>query len=163
MKSKNIDAYFKNKLTHDDTEQQTLRSELHGFTMELNLRVPKGYDLTKITHKNVFNFIKTNFEDSATHALKSASNWPYTIFLARPNELASLIIKKVTHYANQDELRIIMTGLIIPKDNAHYDYAELENGAYLNFSIALPNLKSRKIQALVRPYYSTYVDFVMAP
>ncbi|MBC7458590.1 MAG: hypothetical protein H7235_09945, partial [Bdellovibrionaceae bacterium] len=162
-KSKIVDAFFTNKVNHDELAQKVLKSELHGFTIDFNIRVPKGYDLSQINHKNIFNFLRVNFQDADNHALLSSATWPYQIVLARPSELGSLLLNKVTHFSDQDQLRVTMTGLIIPKNGDHYDYAELEKGAYFNLNVNLPGLKARKLQPLIRPYYSTYVDVVMAP
>lgn len=157
-----IDPLFKNSANHDMDDQTALRSELHGFMLELNLRVPKGYDLKGINHQNLFKFIKVDFAEEDTHLVNNAYNTTYGILLARPDELGSLIINKVTHYSNQDQLRIAMTGLIVPETGSLYNYKDLEHGINLDFSVNLPGLKSRKIQAVVRPYYTTYTDLLMA-
>lgn len=161
-KTKILSSFFKPNSNNDEPEQKILKSELHGFTVEFNIRVPKGYDLSPINHKNIFNYLHSNFEDPASHTLISSPNWPYKILLARPSELASLTINKVTHYSNQDQLRIIMTGIIIPKDNGQYDNIQLEKGSYFTMTIKLPGLKSRKVQPMIRPYHSTYLDLQMA-
>ncbi len=162
-KNKIVNSFFKPNSNNDEPEQKILKSELHGFTVEFNIRLPKGYDLSKIDHKNIFNYLQTNFEDPVNHLLYSSPTWPYKILLARPSELASLTINKVTHYANQEQLRVIMTGLITPKDGTHYDNLELEKGSYFTMTIKLPGMKVRKVQPLIRPYYSTYVDLLLGP
>ena len=68
----------------------------------------------------------------------------------------------MNHYLNQEQLRIVMTGLIIPKTGQKHNSKVLEGGASFDLDVNLPGLKTRKIQALVRPYHSTYVDLVLA-
>ena len=156
-----VQTFFTDKEKYGEKDQSTLRSEIHGFTLEVNLRVPKGYDLSKINHRNVFDYLKAEFSDTREHSIKLSETKPYTILLARPAELGSLTINKVTQHTNQDQLRVVMTGLIIPKVNEKHNAQDLEKGVSFDFDIRLPGLRSRKIQALVRPYYSTYVDLLM--
>ena len=157
-----VQAFFKDGKKYGEGDQRVLRSELHGFTLEINLRVPKGYDLSQINHRNIFSFLKTEFTDPEEHSIQLPESTPYKILLARPLELGSLAISKVTKTKDQDQLRVVMTGLIIPKEKEKYDSKSLEIGASFELNLQLPGLKSRKVQALVRPYYSTYVDLVMA-
>lgn len=147
--------------TYDTTTQSALRSELHGFVLELNLRVPKGYDMSAIKHKSIFNQIQVNFADKAVH-LAHVDQSNYDIILSRPSELGSLVVNKVTRYADQDQLRIAMMGYLVPKASLPFSATELEKGTPLNFKVNLPGLKTRQVQAVVRPYFSTYVDLKMA-
>jgi hypothetical protein len=142
--------------------QDTLKSELHGFTLELNLRLPYGYDLSKITDANIFNSIKMDFSDPKARILKSESSSPVEVHIGRSLELGSILVKKMK-YSNEMQLKVNFTGLIIPKDSkAQYDFKALQNGTKVNFTVNLPNIKSRKVEALVSPYHSTYVDLAMA-
>ncbi len=157
-----VQAFFKDKQTYDFGDQSTLRSELHGFTVELTLRLPKSYDVSLINHKNIFDFLQADFLDKKEHLVKVSNSESYKILLARPLELGSLIINKVNNELNQNQLRVVMTGLIIPQKEGSYNFQELEKGISFDYNIKLPGLKSRKVQILVRPYFSTYVDLLMA-
>ncbi|MBC7467163.1 MAG: hypothetical protein H7256_14330 [Bdellovibrio sp.] len=145
----------------DATSQATLKSELHGFVIEMNLRLPKGYNMNAINHQNIFNTVQVKFADRAAHLVK-IENSNYDVILARPSELGSLIIKKMTRYSNQDQLRVAMMGLIVPEAGKPFSATELEKGVPLEFTVNLPGLKARKVQAVVRPYYTTYADLMMA-
>lgn len=145
----------------DKTAQQILRKDLHGFVLELNLRVPKNYDLSSISHKNIFNNIQVKFADKASHLIKSNSG-NYDVILARPEELGALLVNKVTHFSNQNQLRVAMMGLVVAKQGKPYDFAELEKGTPVEFTVNLPGLKHRQVQAVVRPYFTTYADLMLA-
>lgn len=144
----------------DATSQDALRSELHGFVLELNLRLPKGYDMTNITHRNIFNTVQVKFSDKVAHEI-TLPNSNYNVILARPNELAGLILNKKV-YSTENHLRIAMMGLVVPKAGKPFSATELEKGVPVEFTLSLPGLKSRKVQAVVRPYYTTFSDFTMA-
>ena len=153
-------------LFHEPTEksaQDKIASEMHGFTLELNLRLPKGYDLSQVDIKNIMNFVQFDTSTVDDHkVLRSSLNLPNYIAIAREKEIASVVIKKVTDFANQEQLKISMTGLFIPNDSqAVYNYRQLENGTPIQFKIQLPGMKSRVINTLARPYHSTYVDLTM--
>ncbi len=156
-----VQAFFIDKEKYGEKDQSTLRSELHGFTLEVNLRVPKGYDLSVINHRNIFNYLKTDFSNIQEHSVHLSESKPYSVLLARPAELGSLTISKVTQNRDQDQLRVVMTGLIIPNANEQFNVQDLEKGISFDFDIRLPGLRNRKVQALVRPYFSTYVDLLM--
>lgn len=157
-----VGALLKNKV--DDTAaQESLKSELHGFVLELNLRVPKGYNLAAINSTNIFSNLRFNYAPgrAATHTLASAPGAPYFMEIARPLEVGSALVKKVTEYADQDQLKIHLTGIMAAQPGQRYDYAALEKGMEIPFEINLPNLKSRKVNAVVRPYHSTFIDLTM--
>ena len=143
--------------------QEKLKSELHGFTVELNLRLPKGYDLTKIDGQTILKYVQ--FENERVDnklILKSSVNSDNYVEIVREKELAAALINKMTGYADQDQLKVNMTGLFIPKNDSNYNYKALENGTAISFKVALPGMRSRVINAIVRPYHSTYVDLKMS-
>ncbi len=143
--------------------QNTLKSELHGFSLELNLRLPKGYDTKNITESNIFETaVKADFEPNATEdRLLKMQTAPYKIQLGRKMEVGSILIKTV-NYSNQTHFKVNFTGLITTDKNTDYDYNKLQNGIPVRFTVALPGLKSRQIEAVVSPYHSTFVDVVLA-
>lgn len=145
------------------TIQDTLKSELHGFTLEVNLRLPAGYNTSQLTESNVFtSAIKVDFEknDSDDRILKTDTA-PYRIHLGRKLELGSILVKTVP-YKDQTHFKVNFTGLITTEKNADYNYQELQKGLPVKFTVNLPGLKSRQVEALVSPYHSTFVDLVMA-
>ncbi len=143
--------------------QNHLASELHGFTIELNLRLPKGYDLAKFDEKNILNYLQFDTEkiNDALY-LKSSLNSDNYIAVAREKEIASVLINKMTRYLDQEQLKVVLTGLFIPKNDTKYDYKSLENGTAISFKVVLPGIKSRTINAIIRPYHSTYIDLKMS-
>ncbi len=151
------------KPAKDAVDQAKLRSEIHGFTVELNLRVPKGYDISAIDDKTALNYIQFETEKIGENkVLKSSLNADSRIVIAREKEIASVLVKKMTQYVDQDQLKVNLTGLFIPQDNKKYDYASLEAGTPIQFKVQLPGLKTRVINTLVKPYHSTYLDLTMA-
>ncbi len=146
------------------TAQDKLASEMHGFTVELNLRLPKGYDISKFDEKNILNHIQFETEKiNETKYLKSSLNSETKIAIAREKEVASILIKKMTDYKDQDQLKVVLTGLFIPNEDSKYNYRALENGTAISFKIDLPGIKSRLINTIVRPYHSTFLDLKMSP
>lgn len=144
------------------TAQNKLASEVHGFTVELNLRLPKGYNISKFDDKNILNYIQFETEKVGENKyLKSSLNTENYIAVAREKEIASVLIKKMTQYADQEQLKVNLTGLFIPKNESQYNFKSLENGTPISFKVALPGMKSRFINTIVRPYHSTYVDLKM--
>ncbi len=142
--------------------QKRLQSELHGFTVELNMRLPSGYNLSMFNEKTILNHIQFETVKMSDQVfLQSSLNADNQITIAREKELASVLIKKM-HYSNEEQLKVVMTGLFIPKNDKNYDYKALENGTAISFKVDLPGIKSRVINAIVRPYHSTYVDLRMA-
>lgn len=157
-----LDVVFKKDAVAN--AQSELRSELHGFTIEYNLRLPKGYNLSQFNDKNILNYIKFETEKVNDNIyLKSSMTTDDYITIARQKEIASVLINKMTDYADQDQLKVVMTGLFIPKNDKHYDYKSLEVGTPITFKISLPGIKSRIVNAIIRPYHSTYVDLTMSP
>jgi hypothetical protein len=142
--------------------QKLIASQLHGFTLDFNLRLPRGTDLSKFDEKNISNHIQfeTQIVDGKKY-LTSSLNASSLITVAREKEFASVLLKK-THYNDQEQLKVVMTGLFIPKNDQNYDYKSLENGTAISFKVNLPGMKSRVINAIVRPYHSTYVDLQMS-
>jgi hypothetical protein len=156
-----IDRILKPMFTSNDMmAQDALRAELHGFTLELNLRVPEGYDMTGISHKNIFNYLQMKFTDKKMNLI-SAPTGDYDVVLARTSELGSLIMHK-PHFKDEEQLRVAMMGYVTAKAGRGYDAKFLERGTPVEFTINLPGLKPRKVQAIVRPYYTTYADLTMA-
>ncbi|OFZ30183.1 MAG: hypothetical protein A2622_10070 [Bdellovibrionales bacterium RIFCSPHIGHO2_01_FULL_40_29] len=143
--------------------QDKLTSELHGFSLELNIRLPKGYDQRLITETNIMDYIRMQFEKESQgdRVLTGSADQPYKIQIGRKLELNSILIKKMS-FANQDQLKVNFTGLIVPKPGTTLDYESLKSGTTLQFAVTLPGLKTRRVDALVRPYHSTYVDLMMA-
>lgn len=143
--------------------QSKLKSELHGFTLELNLRLPKGYDLSSIDDKTILKYVQ--FENERVDnklVLKSSVNSDNYIEVVREKELAAALINKMTGYVDQDQLKVNLTGLFIPKNDSNYNSKSLENGTAISFKVALPGIRSRVVNAIVRPYHSTYVDLKMS-
>lgn len=153
-------------LFHEATEktaQEKLASEMHGFSLELNLRLPKGYDFSQIENTNILNYVQFDTTPAKDYkVLRSSVSLPNYITIAREKEIGSVQIKKVTDFSNQDQLKVSMTGLFIPNDSAAvYNYRALQKGTPIQFKVQLPGMKSRIINTLVRPYHSTYVDLMM--
>jgi len=143
--------------------QDTLKSELHGFTLELNLRLPKGYNTKGLTESNIFQTaIKADFEkfDREDRILKMTTS-PYKVHLGRQEELSSILVK-TAEFSNQTHFKVNFTGLITTDKNTDYDYKQLQAGIPVRFTIALPGLKSRQVEAVVSPYQSTFVDLTLA-
>ncbi len=146
-----------------EAAQSVLKSQLHGFTLELNLRVPSNYDISKIDATNVFDSIPMDFDKSfsaADRQLKTDVNSPYKIQIGRKFEMASILVNKVS-YSNQKNLKINFTGIISP-NNSNFNSPDLQKGVSLKFGVNLPGLKPRQVEAIVSPYHSTFVDLVMA-
>ncbi len=160
---KNLVKRFQRPTEEEQLVQKTLRSELHGFTLELNLRVPTGYDLSKINAGNIFQFIQLDMDTNAEgdHVIRADSLSPYKIHIGRRLELGSVLLKKV-RFPGEDQLKINFTGLFTPNTD-RYDYNDLQNGKDLKFVVNLPSLKARQVEAVVSPYHSTFVDLKMAP
>lgn len=146
-----------------ETVQNVLKSELHGFTLELNLRLPPGYNTSQLTESNIFDsFLKVNFEknDNDDRILKVETS-PYKIHLGRKLELGSILIKTVP-FSNETHFKVNLTGLITTDNNTDYKAADLQKGLPVRFTVALPGLKSRQVEAMVSPYHSTFVDLKLA-
>lgn len=143
--------------------QNTLKSELHGFTLELNLRLPPGYDTSKITESNIFqSVVKADFDVfSDEDRVLKITNAPYKIHLGRKLELGSILIK-TAKFSDQTHFKVNFTGLITTDNKADYKFADLQSGLPVNFTVSLPGLKSRRVEAKVSPYHSTFVDLTMA-
>lgn len=143
--------------------QNTLKSELHGFSLELNLRLPKGYDTKAITESNIFDTaIKADFEPNNNEdRLLKMQTAPYKVQLGRKMEVGSILIKTV-NYSDQTHFKVNFTGLITTDKNSEYNYNQLQNGIPVQFTLALPGLKSRRVEAVVSPYHSTFIDVVLA-
>jgi hypothetical protein len=139
--------------------QDKLKSEIHGFTLEMNLRLPKGYDFNKITEENIFDYIKMDFtqNDNQDRIVKSQEASPYQIHIGRKLELGSILIKKI-NYTDESHLKVNFTGLITTAHPDDYHFEELQKGKTLKFKIALNGLKSREIEAVVAPFHSTFLD-----
>lgn len=163
---RNIVGKFQKRTANEvsiESVQNTLKSELHGFSLELNLRLPKGYNTAELTESNIFeSAIKADFEkfDDDDRILKSNTG-PYKIHLGRKLELGSILVKTVP-YSTETHFKVNFTGLITTDKNSDYNYAELQKGLPVRFKIALPGLKSREVEAIVSPYHSTFVDLTMA-
>jgi hypothetical protein len=90
--------------------------------------------------------------------------------IARQTEALSVSFRYVEKDTTGHQALIAsIKGYISPKDvqNAmdlgSSEYLKAKNaGTIVPFTIALPELKARKIQAFVKPTYSTYVDVQMA-
>lgn len=167
---KDITGSFLKLAEQEKADQDTLKSELHGFTLELNLRVPQGYNLEAFKDdKSLLKYIKMNFAGSSLNpanpvnrTLANSGNSDYQVQIARVLEPMSIIVKKI-HYLGQEQLKINFTGIILPKAGKTFNAAALaEKPVQVNFKVELPGLKSRNVEAVVRPYYSTYVDLMMA-
>lgn len=159
----NLVMKFQRPGQEEQLVQKTLRSELHGFTLELNLRVPPGYDLSKVNAGTVFQFIQMDIDTNAEgdHVLRSDATSPYKIHIGRKLELGSILLKK-DKFAGEDHLKVNFTGIFTP-NTEKYDYNDLQNGKTVKFMVNLPNLKVRQVDAVVSPYHSTFVDLKMAP
>jgi Putative serine esterase (DUF676) len=143
--------------------QNTLKSELHGFSLELNLRLPKGYNTKNITESNIFETaVKVDFEqnDNEDRILRTQTG-PYKVHLGRKMEVGSILIKTVP-YSDQTHFKVNFTGLITTDKNTDYNHNQLQNGLPVRFKVSLPGLKSRQIEAVVSPYHSTFVDVTLA-
>ncbi len=144
--------------------QSRLKSELHGFTLELNLRVPFSYDISKINESNIFDIIKMDFDENSKldRQLRLSPSLPYAMQVGRRYEMASILVNKISYPGQkQKHLKINLTGIISP-NGANYNSEELQKGVPLNFGIVLPGLKPRQIEAVVSPYHSTFIDLMMA-
>lgn len=162
----NVVGKFQHRSNTDETVQHiqdTLKSELHGFTLELNLRLPKGYNTKAITESNIFQTaVKADFEkfDREDRILKMTT-FPYRVHLGRQEELGSILVK-TAEFSNQTHFKVNFTGQITTDKSADYDYRLLQTGIPVRFTITLPGLKSRQVEAVVSPYKSTFVDLTMA-
>lgn len=124
-------------------EQTNLKNQLHGFTVELNLRFPQGYDLSHFNQDNVLrDLIK----------IKKYSN----VLVDRKEEMASVQLRKV-HYSDEEHLKINITGYITDED-----LKAREAGKIISFDITHPSIKSRHIEAVVKPTLSTFIDLNMS-
>lgn len=140
---------------NEQTVEDSLKSQLHGFTLELNLRLPIGYSMNEFTQDNILQYI--SFNSKTMRDLDQSQS----LTIAREKEMASVQMRK-QHYSNGEHLKINFTGYVNAKDYAKNYKKYYEDGRTFEVSIKLPGLKSRRVQAIVRPTLSTYVDLQMA-
>jgi hypothetical protein len=157
---------FKHRSKTDEPIEQiqnNLKAELHGFSLELNLRLPEGYDTKNITESNIFETaVKADFDtNSKEDRLLKMQTPPYKVQLGRKMEVGSILIKTVK-YKDETHFKVNFTGLITTDKNSDYNYNQLQNGIPVRFTLALPGLKARQIEAVVSPYHSTFVDVKLA-
>lgn len=140
---------------NEQTVEDSLKSQLHGFTLELNLRLPSGYSMNEFTQDNILKYI--SFNSKTNRDLDKNQE----LIIAREKEMASVQMRK-QHYSNAEHLKINFTGYVNAKDYATHYQKYFDAGRTFEVSIKLPGLKTRRVQAIVRPTLSTYVDLQMA-
>lgn len=168
-------------------EQAKIKSDLQGFNIELKLRIAKDQKIPKLDDANLFKYLKFNFQnqDQMTKDPKWAAvqSWfsedvdglvpfggPIQFQVGRAGEYRARAIHLVKMDDGSQQLRIMVTGRFYPGEgmNIFENPTDMKafkervsRGGVLPFSIEFPGLKTRKVEAIVRPGMSTYLDFEM--
>lgn len=164
-----------------------VKSDLQGFVIELRLRVPKGKSLPDLEDSNIFEYLKFHFENqdwmtqnvewAATKFMMSKDidglvpySGPIQYQVGRAGEYKARTIFVVKKSDGTKEVRIAITGRFHPGEGMNiFENPEdmkkfkerVANGGVLPFTIEFPGLKERKVEAIVRPGMSTFLDFEM--
>ncbi|MEZ0390969.1 MAG: hypothetical protein ACAH59_02060 [Pseudobdellovibrionaceae bacterium] len=157
---------------------QTVQDELHGFFLELRLRMPAHYKLEeKIDSSNVFKYIQFNFKDPksmvkgwkllSTASGRVVTDKPIEFQIGRGSEIGSRLVDVIKNDQGEiKEIRVAISGRFSPAPQYTLKTSEsMKNfvqtiwmAPVLPFTVSFPGLRERKIESRVRPTTSTYVD-----
>ncbi len=91
---------------------------------------------------------------------------PYSVQVARSLEGFSRLVKIVDlKEGSSKHIRVLLTGRVMPKEGVSSEdfWFSVKDGVKIPLSIELSGLKSRKIEAVVKPGLTTYIDLAMSP
>lgn len=182
-----MESQFFGSRAETDQFDRLVLGQLHGFFLEMVLRLPTNYQMKEeITSENLFKFVRFHF---ANKNFKSGSetflsrwttdssgrvvtNGKIEFQIGRNSEISSRLVKvKKDSQGNISEIRLTLTGRFSPAPG--FDLSDSKNaqsfvsgiwaGPTLPLEIHFPGLKSRQIEARVKPTASTYLDLTLSP
>ncbi|MBL7670261.1 MAG: hypothetical protein JNM39_07220 [Bdellovibrionaceae bacterium] len=146
---------------------QLLRSQMGSYILNFNIRLPADFNPKGTSaHKLLKNFEILGMHAGSGRADKAysenrvdKSTDPFLHQIGRSSEI-------ISSYATLDQrnhiLRVFYIGRAFPKRGQESQARAILNaGVPVTIKVNLPGLKSRTVQALVKPTYTTYVDMFM--
>ena len=147
-------------------ENDKLKEEMGSFVLTMNIRLPKTFQLTPEMKTNIMKHFKFNIIGKYGIGVWGERRVddvtaPYGMQIVRKAEIASSFMT-VRSYTDSQVLRVYFMGRAWAKPGQVAAAKQLlEKGVPLTFTVDLPGVKPRKVTAVVKPTYSTYVDMYM--
>lgn len=146
-------------------EYNNLKAEMGSFVIMLNIHLPHELELSDKIKQNMLKYFRFNYVNYGTGVWgenrTDSADMPYALQIARENQLITSLVK-VQSTAESQTLRVFLLGRAWAKSGkAELAQNKLKNGVPVSFSIRIPGVQSRRVTAVVRPAYSTYIDMYM--
>lgn len=168
-----LDILFHGDTSYGMNEHNLLMSQMQTFSIVLNLRLPKGFNVTRpmLNNDDVDEYIKPGYQNHQSRILTVLNeshdglvapltkDQIYSVYLGRRGEPYSRVVK---HFPETNHLRFQFTGKVLPSESRAYSvdsYKKMgESGYLVRINVTLPGLKSRIVEVPVKPTFTSFVD-----
>lgn len=155
------------KVTDDKdrlTDNKSLKNELGGFVLSMNIYLPATSQVDKMTSDEILKYFKFQFTENfksegsfGDHRLNVGEK--FAVQVARPGEIMSSYAYVNSYQGAKKILRIYFIGRAWDATNTTQKTAgALVNGVTVDFDIEFPGITKRHVSAKVKPTYSTYMN-----